>query len=51
VKSGKFFIQKKQRIKKSPSTAGGYALLDIVCFAEMKWEEKQQDGAAFQDLP
>jgi hypothetical protein len=32
------------------SAGGQYALLDIVCFAAKKWEEKQGDGGAFQDL-
>jgi hypothetical protein len=42
--------QTKQWVTKITSAGRCYALLDIVCFDEMKGEKKQGDDGAFQDL-
>jgi hypothetical protein len=50
VKSEKYFNQTKQLVIKSASGGDPPGPLDIVCFAESKGEEKQQDAGAFRDL-
>jgi hypothetical protein len=50
VQSIKYLHHVKQLVTKFVGVGDGYALLDIVCFAGMKREEKQGDGGAFLDL-
>ena len=46
----KIFYTIKQRVTILSSMGIHPTLLDIVCFSEMKGEEKQGDGGAFQGL-
>ncbi|MBK7766727.1 MAG: hypothetical protein IPI44_11770 [Sulfuritalea sp.] len=50
MKSKKFVYLIKQQVSKISSAGHSRDPLHIVCFIDMKEEEKQRDGSAFQGL-